>query len=268
MRRFTRSLLLSAVILVVVGLAAGCGAAQSAASSLASRASATSSGTATTPTPDPTTSSPDITPSPSVTTTAPTPGVTTVTATATPTARPSVTVTRTAASPSPTVSGSPAASTGEGKKLLWLWILLGALVVIGVIMLIVRSAGRRSTAAAGWRSRIIDAYAKGSALNDAMSVAETPGALAAADASARWYDIQRRADDFAQTLYALREAAPDEDESARVANVLASLQAVRSAMEAERAPGGAGPQHTEIVRGRLMSFEASLRALRGSDQPL
>lgn len=265
MRRFTRSLLLAAVVLVVVCLAAGCGAAQSAVSSLASRAGATTSS------PDPTTSSPSIptptpTPTPSVTPTTPTPAVTTVTATATATARPSVTITRTT-SPSPTVSSSPAASTATAKKLLWLWILLGALVVIGVIMLIVRSVGRHSAAAAGWRSRVIDAYAKGSALNDAMSVAETPGALAAADASARWYDIQRRADDFTQTLYALREAAPNEDERARVGDVLASLQAVRSAMDAERAPGGAGPQHTEIVRGRLMSFEASLRALRGYDQP-
>jgi hypothetical protein len=262
MRRLTRSLLLAAAIVAAVCLATGCGAAQSAVSSLASRASTTSS-------PDTTSSSPDTAPaSPSVTTTAPSPGVTTttVTATATATARPSVTVTPTTASPSATVSGSPAATSGVAKNLLWLWILLGALVVIGVIVLIVRSAGHRSAAAAGWRSRVIDAYAKGSALNDAMSVAETPGALAAADASARWYDIQRRADDFAQTLYALREAAPNEDERARVADVLASLQAVRSAMDAERAPGGAGPQHAEIVRSRLMSFEASLRALRGSDQ--
>jgi hypothetical protein len=253
MRRFTRSLLLAAAILAVVCLATGCGAAQSAVSSLASRASATSSHGATTPSSDPTTT--------------PSPAVTTVTATATPTVRPSVTVTRPAASPSATVSSSPAASSSEATKLLWLWILLGALVVIGVIVLIARSVGHRSAAAASWRSRVIDAYAKGSALNDAMAVAETPGALAAADASARWYDIQRRADDFAQTLYALREAAPNEDERARVENVLGSLQAARSAMDAERAPGGAGPQHAEIVRSRLMSFEASLRTLRGSDQP-
>jgi hypothetical protein len=166
-----------------------------------------------------------------------------------------------------TVSGSPAASSGSGTNLLWLWILLGALVVIGAIVLIVRSAGRRSAAAAGWRSKVIDAYAKGSALHDAMSVAETPGALAASDAAARWYDVQRRADDLTQTLYALREAAPNEDNRGRVANTLASLQAARSAMDAERAPGGAGPYNADIARSRLMDFEASLRALRGSDQP-
>jgi hypothetical protein len=133
--------------------------------------------------------------------------------------------------------------------------------------LIVRSSGRRSATAAGWRSMIIDAYAKGSALYDAMSVAEAPGALAADDAAARWADIQRRADDLTQTLYALRESAPDEDARARVADALASLQAVRSAMDAQRALGGADPQQAEVVRSRMASFEASLRALRASDQP-
>jgi hypothetical protein len=137
-----------------------------------------------------------------------------------------------------------------------------------VIVLIVRSAGRRSATAADWQSRVIDAYAKGSALYDAMSVAETPAGLAANDAGARWFDIQRRADDLAQTLYALREAAPDEDSRARVADVLASLQAVRSAMDAERAPGGAGPLHPQVVRDRMFAFETALRTLRAYGEPL
>jgi hypothetical protein len=139
-------------------------------------------------------------------------------------------------------------------------------VLIGLIVWIARARGHRAAAAAGWRSSVIDAYAKGSALHDAMSAAETPGALAAADAGARWSDIQRRGDDLGQALYALREAAPDEANQARLADTLASLQAVRSAMEAERAPTGADPQQAEVVRGRLASFEASLRALRASDQ--
>jgi hypothetical protein len=198
---------------------------------------------------------------PTVTTAGPT--VTTAGPTVT-TAGPTVTTT---ATPTPTAAGSPAANGGTGTDLLWLWILLGALVLVGLIVLIVRSAGRRSATAAGWQSRIIDAYAKGSALHDAMSVAETPGALAAGDAGARWGDIQRRSDDLAQTLYALRESAPDEENSARAADALASLQAVRSAMDAERAPGGAGAEYAEVVRSRLRTFEASLRALRGLEQP-
>jgi hypothetical protein len=48
--------------------------------------------------------------------------------------------------------------------------------------------------------------------------------------------------------------------------VLASLQAVRSAMDAERVPGGASPEQAEVVRSRLFAFELSLRALRGADQ--
>jgi hypothetical protein len=145
-------------------------------------------------------------------------------------------------------------------------VLLGAVVLIGAIVWIARARSHRAAAAAGWRSGVIDAYAKGSALHDAMSAAETPGALAAADAGARWSDIQRRGDDLGQALYALREAAPDEESRARVANALASLQAVRSAMDAERAPTGADPQLAAVVRGRLASFEVSLRALRAPDQ--
>jgi hypothetical protein len=52
----------------------------------------------------------------------------------------------------------------------------------------------------------------------------------------------------------------------RIADTLASLQAVRSAMDAERAPGGAGPWQAETVRGRLDAFESSLQALRTHDQ--
>ena len=135
-----------------------------------------------------------------------------------------------------------------------------------MIVLVARARGRGKAAAARWQSGVIDAYAKGSALHDAMGVADTPGALYAADAGARWSDIQRRADDLAQNLYALREAAPDDDGRAKVANVLAALQAVRSAMDAERAPGGAAAGQAEVARQRLMSFETSLRALRATDQ--
>ena len=127
-------------------------------------------------------------------------------------------------------------------------------------------ARRRSAAAGAWRSKVIDVYARGAALCDAISVAERPGGIAADDAQARWLDIQRRADDLTQALYALREAAPDEDTRGRVAATLASLQAVRSAMDAERVPGGAGAAQADVVRSRLRFFEDSLRALRSPDQ--
>lgn len=259
MRRFTRGLLLSAAILIAGCIVAGCGSAvKSAVASIAPTRSVSSSPVqSTSPSPSPSVSA---SPSPSVTT--PTPSIT-----ATATSQPSVT--RSAPTLAPTtaqLSSSPATGSGSGSSLLWLWLLLGALVLVGVIIWIVRAGGRRSAAAAGWRSRVIDAYAKGSALHDAMSVAEAPGALAAADAGARWFDIQRRADDLAQTLYALREAAPDEESRGAVADVLASLQAVRSAMDAERVPGRASAQQAEVARERLAFFEVSLRLLRTSDQ--
>ena len=185
--------------------------------------------------------------------------------TATAPARPSVTAAAPTTQPPATGSAAPVASSGT--SLIWLWVLLGVLVLAGLIALIARSGRRRSAAAAGWRSRVVDAYAKGSALHDAMSVAEAPGGLAAADAVARWSDIQRRADDLAQTLYALREEVPQHSpDGARIADTLASLQAVRSAMDAERAPGGASLEQADVVRGRLASFESSLRALAAPAQ--
>ena len=186
--------------------------------------------------------------------------------TAAPTAQPSRQTATTSAPAAPSsVSATPSASSGT--SLLWLWILLGVVVVVGLIALIARSARRRSAAAASWRSRLIDAYAKGSALHDAMSVAEAPGGLTAADAGARWSDIQRRADDLAQTLYALREAVPQgSGDRARIDDALASLQTVRSAMDAERASGGARLEQAEVVRSRLASFQSSLRALGAPDR--
>jgi hypothetical protein len=185
--------------------------------------------------------------------------------TATASARPSVTAAAPTTQPPATGSAAPVASSGT--SLIWLWVLLGVLVLVGLIALIARSSRRRSAAASGWRSRLVDAYAKGSALHDAISVAEAPGGLAAPDAAARWSDIQRRADDLAQTLYALREEVPQHSpDGARIADTLASLQAVRSAMDAERALGGASLGQADVVRSRLAAFESSLRALAAPAQ--
>lgn len=182
-----------------------------------------------------------------------------------PSAQPSPTPEATAPAPVAAPSSSPTSSRQPRPTPAWLWWLVGVVVVIGLIVVawVVYSVNHRhSMTLSAWRAKAIDAYAKGSALYDAMSFAERPGALDAADSGARWADIQRRADDLAQTLYAMREAAPNEDERARAADVLGTLQAVRSAMDAERSPGGASPQQAEVVRGRLLSFDSALRALR------
>ena len=264
--RFTiKGFSLPVVMLVAGCLVAGCGSsAKSAIGSATSRAASavSSAAGAATATPTPTVT-PTPTPTPTPTTPTAEPSTETVTATETATAAP----TESATSPTPATSPSAAASgSSSGTSLLWLWILLGVLILAGLIAWIVQSGRRRSAATAGWRSRLIDAYAKGSALHDAMVVAEAQGDLASSDARARWYDIQRRADDLAQTLYALREAAPDPEDQAAMGDVLASLQAVRSAMDAERAPGGARPELAEVVRRRLYAFESSLRALRAGDE--
>jgi uncharacterized membrane protein len=251
MRRFTKHIVLLAAILAIVCTVAGCEATKSAIASISPTRSASvsagSSASSSPPSPSASVSS-----SPSVT--------------ATPTSQASATSSASTPAATAQPSSSPTAGSGSGSGLIWLWVLLGVIILIGVIVGIVRARGRRSAAAGSWRSSVVDAYAKGSALHDAMSVAETPGALGAYDAGARWSDIQRRADDLTQTLYALREAAPDDESRARVADVLVSLQTVRSAMDAERAPGGADARQAEVARERLAFFEISLRALRGSDQ--
>ena len=75
-------------------------------------------------------------------------------------------------------------------------------------------------------------------------MARRPPGQAQGQAQARWADIQNRADDLAQTLYRMRETAPDEDSRVRVDDVLAALQSVRTAMDAERAPGRVAPSRT------------------------
>ena len=179
--------------------------------------------------------------------------------TATAPARPSVTA---APATQPQATGSAAPVASSGTSLIWLWVLLGVLVLAGLVALIARSSRRRSAAAAGWRSRLVDAYAKGSALHDAMSVAEAPGGLATADAAARWSDIQRRADDLAQTLYALREEVPSTPPTAP-GSLHARLDCRLSAPRWTPSGPQAAPAWSRPTwsAARLASFESSLRAL-------
>jgi hypothetical protein len=184
-------------------------------------------------------------------------------------ASPNVNLPTRPAGQSPAAAASPestAATSSTASSLLWLWILLAVLALIIITYLIARSRRRGPKPADIWRSRALDAYAKGSALYDAMELAEAPGALVAQDAAARWADIQRRSDDLAQALYAMREAAPDEDKRMRSDDVLAALQSVRSAMAAERGTDVSQVPPPDLVRSRLMSFGASLQALREPDE--
>ena len=234
MTRLRKSLAVAAMALVVGSLAAGCGGSGPVSGAVSSAASAARSAA----------SSLRPTGSASLPTSAPTP---------------------TAEAPAPTAAAaaSPAAG-GSSSSLLWLWIALAAIVLIGLIVWIARASGRRSAAASARRSAMIDTYAKGQALADAIRVADRPGAPGA-DSPGRWAGLQARADDLSRELYRLRESSSDEGERMRMEDALGSLRALRSALADEQAAGGAGgPGSPEAaqVHGRLMAFEESLRELR------
>jgi len=244
MKRLIKGLAVAAIALVVGSLAAGCGGSGPVSGAVSSAASAAKSAAS------------SLRPTGSASVSLPT-GAPTPTAQAP--------VTSQAAAPTTAAAASPAAAGGSGSSLLWLWIALAALVVIGLIVWIARASGRRSAAAAGWRSAVIDTYAKGQALADAVRIADRPGGPSAAGAGAGWAGLQARADELSRELYRLRESARDEEDRMRVDDTLTSLRGLRSAMADEQAAGGAGgPGSPEAaqVRGRLMSFEETLRALR------
>ena len=255
MRRLTGNLLLAATLLGAAGMATACssGIGSSVSSAIASRTAnqpASSSPAGSTSSPAVTSSSPSVPP-------------VTVTTTVPPSS-----AAATSAQPSASATASP---NGSGSVPIWLWIVIGLAVlavIIGVIALISRSSRRRAAVAAGWRTKVVDVYAEGSALLDAMRMADARGLVVRdATADAHWSDIQRRVDDLARALYALREEAPDDESRARVADVLNALQAARSAMDSARASGVVSGPGEEIVRSRLAEFGASLSTLRSAYYP-
>jgi hypothetical protein len=255
MRGVIRGWLVLVAFLVLGGLVAGCGSTvRNVIASVAPSHSISQPATVPANPVDTVTPSPVASPTVPPTTAVPTTPAATTPAATTPAA--------TTAAPSPTPASSTSTSTPA-----WLWLILALVVIAGLaFIMIARASSRRSAVAGQWRSAVTDVYARGSALHDAMASVEWPSGSATnqvqGQAQARWADIQNRADDLAQRLYRMRETAPGEDSRIRVDDVLGSLQAVRTAMNAERAPG-AGPAQNEMSRSRLYSFARSLRALRG-----
>jgi hypothetical protein len=113
-----------------------------------------------------------------------------------------------------------------------------------------------TSSAADWRTRVIDVYAEGQALHDAIWTSPRRGQPADGAAGPRSSGIELRADNLTQHLYTLRESAPDEVQRTRIVDVLVALQAVRSAMEAP----------ADLER-RLAVFQSALRGLRASADP-
>lgn len=262
------------LIVFTVLLLAACGATgssvKSAVSSIAGSVTATRTGATGQPTTgQPTTAAPTTTaPTTAAPTTTPPTTAAPTTAATTPASTP--TTTQAAAggggsTPGPTTATTPAAASSSGFPWAWFWLAVGIAAVAGLVIWAIVAQRRRSAAATSWRSRVIDAYAKGSALHDAMAAAETPGALGGPDAGLRWSDIQRRADDYGQLLYTMEQEAPGDVERIQVADVIASLQAARSAMDAERSPGTPDSSLSGIVRDRIAFFASSVNALREPD---
>jgi hypothetical protein len=257
MRGVIRVWLLPVAILVLGVLVAGCGStAKNVIASLAPSHSVSL------PTDVPASPVDTVTPSPVTPTTA-APTTAAPTTAAPTTAAPTTPAATTAApTPSPTSTGSTSTSTPA-----WLWLILALVVIAGLLfILIARASSKRSAVTGRWQAAVTDVYARGSALHDAMASVEWPSAgQPQGQAQARWVDIQSRADDLAQTLYRMRETAPDEDSRARVDDVLGALQSVRTAMDAERSRGG-GTEQNEYSRSRLYQFARSLRALHGDPE--
>jgi hypothetical protein len=264
--------LVGLIVFIVLPLAA-CGAAGSSVRSAVSSVAASVTATGTGATGQPTTAEP--------TTTAPTtappttaPPTTAPPTTAPPTTAPPTTAAPTTVAPTTAAAGgggstsgaaaatTPAAAGSSGFPWAWFWVAVGIVVAAGLVIWALVAHRRRSAAATDWQARVIDAYAKGSALHDAMAAAETPGALTSADAGYRWSDLQRRADDYSQLLYAMQQEAPGEIERILVADVIASLQAARSAMDAERSTGAYDGTLAGIARDRIAFFASSVNSLR------
>jgi hypothetical protein len=240
MRRLLRSVLLAAAILITGCLAAGC---VQSASGATTSPSPTASAPATVTTPPPPTTAPP----------SPTPSA------ASPTVAPST-------APATPASSSPASSTGSSFNLIWLWVILGAAVLVGIIVFATRSPGG-SDEAVLWRSRTAHTYEQGGAFDNAVREGEHQGAYLDRDGAA-WHHIQNRAHDLTEALYILREEALTERQRAQVEDALAAMQAVRYALDAEGAPGAASAQQSETLHARLAALESSLNALRVPNGPL
>ena len=256
------------LIVIIIGLLAACGSAASSLSSAASSIAAsvtagqTSAPAADTSTPAVGTSTP-ATSAPPTTNAPTTPAASTPAATARPT-HTTIVIAPPATSPTPTTTAT-ATSSSSGFPWTWFWIAVAIAAVVGLVSWLIVAHRRRAKSATDWQGQVIDAYAKGSALHDAMAAAETPGALAADNAGLRWSDIQRRADDYSQLLYRMQQTAPNDQERLRIADLIASLQAARSAMDAERSGGIPDGSVTGLVRDRLAYFAYALNSLRQPD---
>jgi len=175
--------------------------------------------------------------------------------------------------PTPTapVTSSPASSSGSGADLIWLWVILGALALLGIILWATRRPSRPPdpvpgpirSSAAGWHNRAVDAYAQGGALDGAVREAARQGAFIH-PAGEQWYEIRSLADDLNERLYAMRETAPNAERHAQVVHALNALEEVRYAVDAEPTitAEDEGVQQEATLHSSLFALESALNTLR------
>jgi len=162
-------------------------------------------------------------------------------------------------SPTPSPTASPAAS--ESSSFPWVWVILGALVVILLVALIARSSGRRGAERTDWRTRSLHAYAQGAGLVDALTL-ETSSPPVGSDQEwvQRWSDLDRRADALSTELHEIETGSPDPQTTQIVTDLGSSLSILRTSLRshAQAGPGTpAGP-----LTDRVQEFERALRTFR------
>jgi hypothetical protein len=218
---------------------------------------------------------PSDTPTPGTPTAVPTtPTAVPTTATAVPTT-PTPTPTPSSASPtpSPTSTGSGGLFSGN---LIWLWVILGALVLLGIILLATRSPGRSPGGTpvatrpapmptSGWHAKVTEVYSEGAALDHAVRAVARQDAFTDA---ALFADLQRRIYHLTEMLYGMRDTAPTETRRAQVVNALLTLEAITDLVNARRTPGGASSPQGMGVNARLAAMESALNDLRVPEQPV
>ena len=219
---------------------------------------------------------PSDTPTPSTPTAVPTtPTALPSTPTAVPTT-PTPTPTATTASPTPSSTSTSSGGPFSGN-LIWLWVILGALVLLGIILLATRSPGRSpggGTPAAtrpppmptsGWHAKVTEVYSEGASLDHAVRAVARQDAFTDA---ALFSDLQRRIYHLTETLYGMRDTAPTQTRRAQVVNALLTLEAVTDLVNARRTPEGASSPQGMGVNSRLAAMESALNDLRVPEQPV
>jgi hypothetical protein len=286
MRRLGKTVLLAGAILAAGCLTMACAlvASGTVASPWAGRSVATSPGPPGHPATSPRPSAAPVLAAaaqPSDTPSAPTPTALPTTPTALPTTPTAVPTTPTPAATSASPTASPT-STSSGNlfsgDLIWLWVILGALVLLGIILLATRSPGRSGGGGgtpvasrpppmptSGWHAKVTEAYSEGAALDQSVRAVARQDAFTDAALNS---DLQRRIYHLTETLYGMRDTAPTETRRAQVVNSLLALEAVTDVINARRTPGGANTPQGMGLNARLAALESALNDLRVPEQPV